>query len=144
MKMPTVLGLAVSGKLQQDKLTFLPLVMHKSILELNCSAFLTYSLFNRIGPRWVFHTIHCSDQPFNLSSKLCPADETYVQACKISPISPLDAECHSRGMTRLQLYQEIKVQWQQEGKHGLSDLPERKRRQSFALLCDTLHYINKS
>lgn len=99
----------------QTKVRFLTQVMMKDVVEMERGAtFLTYSLLERTGPRWAFHSKHCSHQSFCLSTRLNPIDEDFVQQL---PSSSLDAECASRRMTRMQLFEECKTSWQQgEGK----------------------------
>lgn len=112
---PQLLRCGFSGLNVQTKVHFLTQVMNKSIQELlSCTPFLRYSLFNNIGPRWAFHSLYSQDQPFTLSSKLNCGEARYSRQLVSST---LDEDCISRGLTRLQVYQEFKAHWQlEEGK----------------------------
>lgn len=115
-RVPTLLTRKISGQITQAKIEFLTQVMHQQIEEICvCPRFLTYSLFERIGPRWSFHSRHCHQgRPYKLNTKLQPSDKHFSEHMG-SP--SLDAECTSRGMTHEEVYQEHKEQWQQgEGK----------------------------
>lgn len=109
-KQPQLLTLNIAGPNIQAKLCFLTHVMGKQVTEiLNFPAYLTYSLFSRIGPRWAFHSVHLQGKNFNLSMNLTPSDEQFATGMKSCH---LDTECSSCGMTRLQLYQRFISQWQ--------------------------------
>lgn len=114
-KQPQLIALDISGANQQAKVQFLTRVMGKQITEvMACPAFFTYSLFNRIGPRWAFHCIHAKGRIFKLSTGLTCNDEDFLG--RRNSASNL-AECKARGVTILQLYHEFIVEWQQgEGK----------------------------
>lgn len=72
--------------------------------------FLARSLTNTIGPRWAFSLLYCSNQPRPSTSRPSLTEQKYTNGLK-SP--SLDAVCARRDMTRLQLFMEFKIQWQQ-------------------------------
>ncbi|MEW5307223.1 MAG: hypothetical protein WDW36_009631 [Sanguina aurantia] len=85
--------------------------MGKDLEEvIRCPAFLTLSLFGRIGPRWAFHQPYCSDQAFNLTSQLAPCEERFLGSLLSQAMA---AACATRGITRQQLFDEFKAQWQE-------------------------------
>ncbi|MEW5318934.1 MAG: hypothetical protein WDW38_010116 [Sanguina aurantia] len=96
--------------------------MGASILQTtSCPAFFTYSLLDRIRPRWAFHTLYCKGQPYNLNS-LKYTDEQFP--VKLSECPSLDEECKLHGMSRGEVYSEFLAQYKlPEGSLG-GDLPE--------------------
>lgn len=97
-----------NSKVNQAKVRFLSQVMKLEVLP--CIPFLGHSLLERIGPRYTFHSLHCSGQPFTLSYRLCSVDADFVKQL-ISP--SLESECASSSQTRLQVYEKFRFQWQQ-------------------------------
>lgn len=132
IKAPTLLSLSINGQTTQAKVRFLTQEMRKEVTELlSCPTFLTYSLVQRIGPRWSFHSRYCNQgKQFNLSTQLIPSDQHFAEKYVSSS---LDAECASRSISRIQLYEEHRTQWQQglgrewDGKReGAGSEPEAK------------------
>lgn len=115
IKRPQLMTQDMSSSITQAKFRFLDQVMRMDVQVLvKCPVFFFYSLFKRIGPRWSFHSLYCTGQHFNLSSNLAPKDEDWLHRLSSSF---LDAKCVSHSMTRMQLYQEQTIEWQQgEGK----------------------------
>lgn len=114
-KKPELLIRDISSRVTQTKVRFLTEVMKKSVEELlTCPAFFTYSVMERIGPRWGFHSRYFAGQTFVLGSRLTVTNEIFAQ----SLVSPsLEAECAARVMPRPQVYAEFKLSWKQgEGK----------------------------
>lgn len=108
---PHLLVRGISTIVTKAKIRFLTLVMGQCFQNvLVCPAFLTYSLFDRIGPRWAFHLRYCKDKPFVLNSRLNPTDKKFADGFVSSS---LDSASASRGMTRMQLYEEVRVEWKQ-------------------------------
>lgn len=107
LKMPTLMKLNISGAKQQAKVRYLTL-MGRDIWELNrCSAYLTYSLFDRIGPRLAFLALY-SDDKRPLTSILNRKTREWVETLK-SP--SLDKECLTRHMNHMQLFGEFEAAW---------------------------------
>lgn len=121
---PQLLGCNLSSIVTKTKARFLIQAMRKDAQELLTSTtFFKFSLLDRIGPRWVFHLLHCKDQPFVLSTKLNCIDADFLRRLN-SP--SLDAECTFRSMTRQQLFDESMSNWKAgEGKEW--DVESNKR-----------------
>lgn len=110
-KLPHLLTRNIAGDNIQAKVRFLSEDMGRTIEELvTCSVFLTYSLINRIGPRWAFHSLYCKGQSFVLGSRLPVKDKHFADSLSSQT---LDTECVSRGYDRLRLYNEFRAEWQQ-------------------------------
>lgn len=111
-KVPTLLSIIIDGPKAQAQMRYLRQVMGMSVLDtLLCPTFLTYSLLQRIGPRWSFHSLHCLEsQPFVLSTKLNPTD---IKFAEHMASASLDGECAAHSMTCIQLYEEHRTHWQQ-------------------------------
>lgn len=110
-KRPSVLMRDTCSHTTQAKVCFLTTVMGKKVQELlNCSEYLTYSLGERIGPRWAFHSHHCPGKPFKLNYRLKPSDPSFVNG--LLSMS-LKAECVHTGCSHLQLFEAFKVQWKE-------------------------------
>lgn len=114
-KMPVLLSHNVSNPCIQLKVRFLLEVMQLPITALVSDPnFLNRSLTLCIGPRWAFHSKHCKDARFPSTSTLSMNPTRFTDGLKSSS---LDSECLSREVTRLQLFREFVIQWQQgEGK----------------------------
>lgn len=94
------------------KVHFYVKVMKTSLQELAAAPVsFGYSLHQRIGPRWAFHSKYFPTQHFTLSSRLAVADKVFVQRLS-SPL--LDAECILHSMTRMQLFRECGATWKKE------------------------------
>lgn len=111
-KAPTLLNLNINGPVTQAKLRYITQVMGFQIKDIckhpRC---LTYSLVERLGPRWSFHCAHSlAGQPFDLSSKLKLTDKDFVQC--MASVS-LDARCAALGISCFHFFQEEKARWQQ-------------------------------
>lgn len=111
-KAPTLLSLSINGPNTQAKIKFLTLVMGRQVDDMWLfRKFLTYSLFERIGPRWSFHSRHCpTSQAFHLSTELKQTDKDFAERMVSAS---LNAECVSRGKTCLQLFDEHRIKWQE-------------------------------
>lgn len=115
-QMPSLLRKNISSATQQAKVRFLLEVMQRDILELTtCTAYFTYSLFNRIGPRWAFVALYCEDaQTRKLGGMLSKGEISFLEGLKSAS---MDEACSSRGLTHAQLFQRFVVEWQEgEGK----------------------------
>lgn len=108
-KHPSLLIRNISSDTTQAKVRFLTEVMGKQVHELKiCTAYLTYSLAARIGPRWDFYSLHCPNKFFNLSTRLQHANQEFAKRLQSKT---LDAECTLRGLSRLQLFEEVLAKW---------------------------------
>lgn len=126
-RIPHLLMRDMEGNIIQAKIHFLTQVMHMQVEELAAfPAFLTYSLMKRIGPRWGFHSLHCKGQSFSLAYRLSLKDRQYAESLTSQS---LDAQCKARCLTRLQLYEEFRSQWQQgeERRWNLGNKPEKSQ-----------------
>lgn len=118
---PHLLLFNMSSSINKTKIYFLTQIMKQELQA--CMPCVTYSLFHRIGPRWAFHTLHCKDQPFTLSYRLDTADADFVHELGSSSF---EAECATRNLTRIDVYEDFRARWQQGEGEGVGSREETK------------------
>lgn len=121
---PQLLLCNFTSPISSSRIRFMTTVMKQELLI--CLQFVTYSLVDRIGPRWAFHSLYCKDQPFSLNYRIRCSAAFFLKRL-ISP--SLDAECASRGLNRSQVYEAFKISWKQ-GEGNEWDLGDRKKTQT--------------
>lgn len=98
---PQLFGLSIKNI--QAKAQFLTQDMAMGIQKvLTNPSYLTYSLADRIRPRWAFLNLHCKDKPASLFSQLSNSNEQFpVEMCRCPS---LDEDCKLLGLTRVELF----------------------------------------
>lgn len=124
--LPTLLMLNIASGVTQAKVRFLTQLQGRSIQEiLWFPRYLSFSLADRIGPRWAFFSLYCPGQNFNLMTRLCPTDNNFTRRLQ----SPnLNAECTRQSLSRLQLFVSFKANW--KGNEGREWVARSGRRQT--------------
>lgn len=121
---PALFCYNLGGGIMQAKLRFLTHVMGRLPQEVvTFPCFFSYSLCQRIGPRWEFFTKYAPGSTFNLSSRLTPTDMVFA---KQFPSPLLDAECALRKTNRLQIFQEYLAAWRERDRSEVLDKGQRQ------------------
>ncbi|MEW5298209.1 MAG: hypothetical protein WDW36_001359 [Sanguina aurantia] len=116
LKEPSLFTTSVTGEVMQLKVRFLVEVMGKQVADLvNCPVYLLRSLKGCIGPRWAFAAQYGTHLDYQLSARLRMTDRQFAEAARSTK---LNGEFKSRAVTRIQVYSEFKIRWQQGAGKG--------------------------